>query len=81
MGRGILRYSLFRGRANLSLTSWRLHSITYRQQLKLTQNASKRSYSTTNTLRKEKAVEVVAGTPYKDLTVGVPKEMWPKEKR
>lgn len=82
MTRGILRYSLFKNPVNITYKSWRPYTFSYRNQLRLTQNAGKRPFVTSNGLWKEKLAEkAVAGIPYKNLTVGVPKEMWPKEKR
>lgn len=65
----------------MNVKIWRPHTFSFRNHVRSLQNGGKRSFSTSNTVRKEKAAEVVAGIPYKDLTVGVPKEMWPKEKR
>lgn len=82
MARGILCYSLLKNPANVKIKScWRPYTFSLRNHIRSLQNGGKRSFSTSNGLRKEKAAEVVPGIPYKDLTVGVPKEMWPKEKR
>lgn len=78
MARGILCYSVLKHQANIT---WRPYTFSFRNHIRLARNGGKRSFATSNTVRKEKAAEVVPGIPYKDLTVGVPKEMWPKEKR
>lgn len=76
MTRGILRISF--SQRGSTVQNWRLY---YSKAKNLT-CGGKRSFSTSNCLRKEKIQqEPISGIPYKNLTVGVPKEVWKNEKR
>lgn len=84
MTRGIL--SLHSSKKHVSnvtyiLTKWQQipKSKSYITQF---ENAGKRNFSTGKKLNKEtKEAAEVKGTPYKKLTIGIPKETWKNERR
>ncbi|KAJ8966257.1 hypothetical protein NQ314_003672 [Rhamnusium bicolor] len=85
MARGILRLQLSRRQIcdiRYSLTKRQQYSARPKKYTTVLENAGTRNFCTSNQLRKDaQAPSDIKGIPYKNLTVGVPKEIWKNERR
>lgn len=84
MARGILRLHLTRQISDFKYSfTTRSYSSTLRpKKYTVFENGGNRNFSISSHLRKDtKSTSEVQGTPYQNLTIGIPKEIWKNERR